>query len=44
MAGSQRAFCSSVPWRAISPAAIRWVLMTPESDIQPADSSSTTRA
>jgi hypothetical protein len=42
MRGSQRCFCSSVPWCTIRCAAIVWVLTTPDSDIQPYASSSTT--
>jgi hypothetical protein len=40
--GSQRRFCSSVPCLITRLAAIVWVLTMPDSDIQPAASSSTT--
>ena len=42
--GSHRDLCSGVPWSRSRVATIMWVLSTPESDIQPADSSSTMRA
>ena len=41
-AGSQRCFCSSVPWCTMRYAAIVCVLTMPDSDIQPYASSSTT--
>ena len=42
--GNSRPFCSSVPWRRSRVAAIMWVLRIPVNDIQPAASSSMSRA
>ena len=42
--GSSRCFCSSVPCWAIMYATMKWVLITPEIDIQPRAICSTTSA
>jgi hypothetical protein len=42
--GSHRAFCSSVPCFVSRYTPMKWVLRTPDSDIQPRDSSLTTSA
>ena len=42
--GRKYSFCSAVPWRPIMWATMKWVLMMPDTDIQPRAISSTTRA
>ena len=42
--GRKYSFCSSVPCWAIMWATMKWVLMMPDTDIQPRAISSTTRA